>query len=264
MQTSTQTRTYRIALALMVSLAACAGLLLAQDLSLTPSATGQADAPKGMDLTFGGLFLSGGPVMYPLLLASIIGMALVVDLSFFSLRKKKFTDMELLKSVNELVLNREYDKAVELCENSQPLIMKAFLAGLKKREHRKVDIESAIGEVLDNGISDVMQTNQYLNAVAVVAPMLGLLGTVTGMINAFNVIAFGGGMGKPELLAKGVGEALITTAAGLIIAIPFMVMYFYYRGVIRKLTIGLSVSASEFVDNLSYSKRGSGVQDVAA
>lgn len=241
------------------------GILLAQasqqtqetpivDLSLAQPEQ-QAQPSSGKEMTLFSLLLAGGPVMIPLALSSIVGTALIIDMMIFKLKQKNFYDLELVKQVNNLVLEKQYDKAMEICKSAPQVIFKAFLAGIEKRNYRKTDIEAMVAEVLDRSIGNLTQQNMYINAVAVIAPMLGLLGTVTGMINAFNVIAFQAGLGKPELLAKGVSEALITTATGLIIAIPVMAFYFFIRGKIRNLATQLSVMATDFIDNLCFSKR---------
>jgi biopolymer transport protein ExbB len=228
------------------------------DLSLPQPEQQAQQQEKGGEMTFFGLLVAGGPVMIPLGLSSIIGTGLIIDMLVFRLKQKNFYDLELVKQVNQLVLEKQYDKAKEICNTAPQVIFKAFLAGIEKRDYRKTDIEAIVGEVLDRTIGNLVQQNMYINAVAVIAPMLGLLGTVTGMIKAFNVIAFQAGLGKPELLAKGVSEALITTAAGLIIAIPVMTFYFYIRGRIRNLATQLSVLATDFIDNLCFSKRETG------
>jgi len=225
------------------------------DLSLPQPEQQTQQQPTGGEMTLFSLLVAGGPVMIPLALSSIIGTALIIDMLVFKLRQKNFFDSELVKQVNNLVLQKQYDKAIEICKSAPQVIFKAFLAGIEKRDYRKTDIESIVGEVLDRAIGNLMQQNTYINAVAVIAPMLGLLGTVTGMINAFNVIAFQAGLGKPELLAKGVSEALVTTATGLVIAIPVMSFYFFIRGKIRNIATQLSVLATDFIDNLCYSKR---------
>lgn len=238
----------------------CCGIILAQQqvstVDLSMPQPQQPTQPEGQRMTLWSLLVAGGPVMIPLGLSSIIGTALIIDMLVFKLKLKNFSDPTIVKEINNLILAKEYDKAIELCKNSPLVICKAFLAGIEKRDYRKSDIEAIVAETLDKVIGDLTQENMYINSVAVIAPMLGLLGTVTGMINAFNVIAFQAGLGKPELLAKGVSEALITTATGLIIAIPVMAFYFFIRGKIRNIATHLSVLASEFIDNLCYSKRG--------
>ncbi len=250
---------------LIISLLYIGGVVFAQqqtvptDLSMPqPSQQQPLETPK---MTLWSLIVAGGPVMIPLGLSSIIGTALIIDMLVFKLKLKNFSDQKFVEEINKLILNKEYEKAIEMCKNSNLAIAKAFLAGIEKRDYRKTDIEAVVAETLDKMIGDLTQENGYINAVAVVAPMLGLLGTVTGMINAFNVIAFQAGLGKPELLAKGVSEALITTAAGLIIAIPVFSFYFFIRGKIRNIATHLSVLASNFIDNLCYSKRGTASQE---
>jgi biopolymer transport protein ExbB len=214
----------------------------------------QEGPPK---MTFFGLLVAGGPVMIPICLGSVIGLALIIEL-FFRIRKKNFIVPHFVEAVNAYIKRGDYNEALKLCNSYNNVLAKAFAEAIRKRDYSKADIEAVIAEKCEDGLAAVNGLNSYLSSVAVIEPMLGLLGTVTGMIRAFNVIAFQAGLGKPALLAKGVSEALITTAAGLIIAIPFFAFYYYFRGVSRNIARKLSIEATNFVDNLLTSMHRKG------
>ena len=108
--------------------------------------------------------------------------------------------------------------------------------------------------MLDKGrriVGDMTQKLSYLADVAVISPMVGLLGTVLGMIQAFNVIAFQTGAVKPILLAGGISKAMVTTATGLIIAIPAMIFYSYFRGKVQNITSQLENISTELFHLIS-------------
>src|SRR5690606_15323629 len=128
--------------------------------------------------------------------------------------------------------------ARELCEENPGIIAnitKAGLARVKDENYDPVAVEKAMEEASVEEVSGPFVNISYLSIIATLAPLVGMLGTVSGMIKAFRNIALGG-MGKPELLADNISEALITTAVGLIIGIPAMFAYFFFKSRYIKLT----------------------------
>jgi biopolymer transport protein ExbB len=109
-------------------------------------------------------------------------------------------------------------------------VAKVFAAALRKWGRPAVEVEQAIIDSGERVTNDLRRHLRIINGVSTVGPLLGLLGTVTGMISAFNAIASAAAMGHPELLAAGISEALLTTAFGLFIAIPALIMYLYFVG----------------------------------
>jgi biopolymer transport protein ExbB len=128
---------------------------------------------------------------------------------------------------------------------------RVFVAALRKWGKPAVEVEQA---VLDEGerIESVMRRHlRVLNGVATVCPLLGLLGTVWGMMEAFNAIAFSSAMGRAELLAGGISHALVTTAAGLFVAIPALIFYFYFVGRVDRLIMEIDHHGQELVNLIS-------------
>jgi biopolymer transport protein ExbB len=138
-----------------------------------------------------------------------------------------------------------------VCEENGSPVARVFAAAAKKWGRPAVEIEQAI---IDTGERVVHELRRYLrvfNGIATVGPMLGLLGTVCGMIRAFNDIASSDAMGRPELLAKGISEALLTTAMGLAVAVPALVLYWWFVSVIDRLTVRIDTLGQDVVSLIS-------------
>jgi biopolymer transport protein ExbB len=147
------------------------------------------------------------------------------------LRPKNLLRADLKPEIDSLLAQRDLKGVREICQNNPSLMTSVLDAGLERISEHDFDpvhVMEAVEEAGNEQMVTFMKPINYLSIIGGTAPMLGLLGTVSGMIKAFQTIA-AGGMGKPELLAGNIGEALITTAAGLIIAIPAMISYFIFK-----------------------------------
>jgi len=197
--------------------------------------------------------VAGGPLLIPIVLASF-AMVLIVFERMFSLRRRRvvprlFIERFLLQ-LREGALDR--DEALERCEDEYSHIARVFAAAVRKWGKPGVEVEQA---VLDEGerIANVLRRYlRVLNGVSTVSPLLGLLGTVWGMIQAFNVIATSPAMGRAEMLAGGISVALITTAAGLLVAIPAMIFYLYFVGRVDALVTDIDHHGQEIVNLISF------------
>ena len=161
--------------------------------------------------------------MYPIILCSIIALGVFLE-RLWVLRRKNIIPGEFIRNVEEQVKNQKISEAIFLCQGDHSSIAKIFLAGLKNAGRGMWLVKEAIEEM--GGREGVILEKHVgiLSTVAYLTPLLGLLGTVSGMIKTFNVISLQG-VGNPALLAGGISEALITTATGLCIAIPTLVCY---------------------------------------
>ena len=169
------------------------------------------------------LISRGGVVMYPIILCSIIALGVFLD-RLWVLRRKNIIPGEFIRNVEEQVKNQKISEAIFLCQGDDSSIAKIFLAGLKNAGRGMWLVKEAIEEM--GGREGVILEKHVgiLSTIANLTPLLGLLGTVSGMIKTFNVISLQG-VGNPALLAGGISEALITTATGLGVAIPTLVCY---------------------------------------
>jgi biopolymer transport protein ExbB len=200
------------------------------------------------------LVKAGGYVMWPIILCSIAAAAIVVE-RLWTLQESRVIPKELTSKVMQWIETRALnEKMITALEQNSPL-GKVIAVGLANR-NRTRDI--LVERVSDTGRHVVHELERFINTlgtIASIAPLLGLLGTVTGIIRAFNEIT-SKGTGDPRILSGGIAEALITTVAGLIVAIPALVAYRYLRGRIEGLVVQMEKEAMQLVDLLEAQKPG--------
>lgn len=209
---------------------------------------GKDDARMVQSVTLKELFDKGGILMYPLVLMSVVGVGFVVYF-FLALRHRHVVPDALRDDVLDKIEAGQFSDARTVCGYRPCAFSEVTVTALDYTAGvEKVDPQ-LLREMIESEGSRQSATFQsqiqYLLDVAVISPMLGLLGTVFGMMRAFNVVAFDLAKAKPMLLAAGVAEALITTAVGLIIGIPAMMFYAYFRGRASKLLSDLEVASSQ-------------------
>ncbi len=193
----------------------------------------------------------GGIVMYPILLCSILSVAIFLE-RLWTLRESKIIPKKFIKEVEEFIRMKKYNEAIALCSTSNSSIARIIYAGLKKVGAPKDEIKEAITE---QGKQEAIELERFLTTlgtIAGVSPLLGLLGTVTGMIKTFNVLAISKQLGDPGMLSAGISEALITTAAGLIVAIPSFIFYKYFSSKVDKLVIRMEGISIKFVELIKW------------
>ena len=191
--------------------------------------TAVAETPE-TQTTLISLLKQGGLLMYPLGLLSVATIGLAVY-GFMIVRTSKMLTPELVPPLQDALDRLDLEEAVQICRGTPSILTNIMQAGLMRISDGILDSESmdkAMEEASVEETSAGLQSISYLSIIAQIAPMLGLLGTVSGMIKAFQKIGQGG-MGKPELLAGNIGEAMVTTATGLLIGIPAMFLYFYLK-----------------------------------
>lgn len=176
-------------------------------------------------------FIEGGPVMWPILICSVAALAIFLE-KLFSLRREKIIPKSFLTHVHELIAQKKISEAKTVCQQNTSPLASVLHAGVslhgKKRDRVKENIEEV-------GKKEVLNLSRNIGALATIAhisPLLGLLGTVTGMFRVFQVITTQG-VGNAQSLAGGIAEALITTIAGLIVAIPTVVAYRYLTSKVK-------------------------------
>lgn len=179
------------------------------------------------------LFRQGGPMMYPLLVASILALTFIVE-RWWALRRAKINVNEFLSKVRKaLLVNRDVRAAIKVCEDHKGPVASVVKAALLRYGHNKEDIEKSIESAALFESARLERGLMVLSSVANVAPMMGFLGTVAGMIRSFATLA-AAGLSNPGAVAAGISEALITTATGLTIAIPAQLGYNYFMSRINK------------------------------
>jgi biopolymer transport protein ExbB len=195
----------------------------------TPGSAESPAAPPAKEMTLIQMYLLGGWSMHILLLGSIAFIGLTV-FNAMMLRPQRVLGLATYPSLQEAA--ERLDFATLLNEaRANPCTFNNIVSAGFSRVDETVSlsaIESGMEEIASEEVQKAMTTVSYLSIIAVVAPMVGLLGTVSGMIKAFRAMALGG-MGRPELLADNISEALVTTAGGLVVGIPAMIAYFIFK-----------------------------------
>jgi biopolymer transport protein ExbB len=199
-------------------------------------------------------FNRGGPIMYPILACSIIALAVFLERLAF-LRRKHLLPPRFVRGVTRAWQRGEYDVAWRLCQQSDVPLARVLRAGLLKVKDGPQEVERAV-ESMGSHEAGVLEANlRFLGVISNIAPMLGFLGTVTGMISAFDVIALQG-TGDPKLLADGVSEALITTEFGLFVGIPALGAYHYLRGKVDRVLHDMEAITIELLSSTTFGGRG--------
>jgi biopolymer transport protein ExbB len=181
------------------------------------------------------LVIKGGPVMAPLLLCSVISLGIIVE-RCLSLRRNRILKYEVLQRIEELLRERKIPEATTLCKRYPSSMTRILLAAILNHDKSRQDIKEIIEDAGRHEMPVLERYLTILGTIASISVLLGLLGTVTGMIKTFNAIA-ALGYGHPEALADGIAEALVATAAGLIIAIPTLVLYNFFMSRVDSLVI---------------------------
>lgn len=194
------------------------------------------------------IVIAGGWVMIPIILGSIIAAAIILE-RLWTLQPGRVVPRDLSRQVWEWVTSNQLNhQRIQELRVGSPL-GQILAAGLAGRQQERATLKEAVE---DTGRHVVHELERYLNTlgtIAAVSPLLGLLGTVTGMIRTFSALT-SGGTGDPAALAGGISEALITTAAGLMVAIPALVAHRYLRGRVDGLVVQMEKEAMALVDAL--------------
>jgi biopolymer transport protein ExbB len=194
----------------------------------------------------------GGILMIPILACSFL-LAVFLFERVVSLRKGRVIPepfvRRILHQIQEGILDR--NAALALCDENRSPVAAVFSAGLRKWGKPSVEVEQAILDAGERAVNGLRKYLRVFNGVATVGPLLGLLGTVFGMIECFNNIAAAQAMGRPQLLAGGISQALLTTAAGLSVAIPALILYMYFVSRVDRLTMDLDARGQELVELIS-------------
>lgn len=199
-------------------------------------------------------FKSGGAFMWPLLLCSILALAIILE-RFWTLRSKRVAPKALLSEVmtrlREDRMTLDYIRTMQ----AQSGLSFIFASGLLNSKHGRRAMKESIQEAANHVIHELERFMSTLGTIAAISPLLGLLGTVVGMIKVFNVL-MEEGAGNTQLLAGGISEALLTTAAGLAVAIPALVFHRYFSRRIDELVVNMEQQSTKLIDVLNAEGSG--------
>lgn len=190
---------------------------------------------------------AGGAIEAVIILISVVGLALIIEHAV-SIRREKLIPPYVLSELESLFDEEEYEEALDLCDQDDSMLCRIVGASLSKLSGGYGRMKEAADEVTEEETATLFQKISYLSLIAGVAPMLGLLGTVTGMIMAFNKIAAMEGAANPADLADGISQALVTTCTGLIVAIPVLSAYMIFRNRVIKLSLEATAICGELLE----------------
>lgn len=195
----------------------------------------------------------GGPVMYPIIFCSIMVFGVGIERTY-NLRSAKVIHPEFLEKIKPYWVRQDTGKAITVCKRHDVSLSRILKAGLLRMDYGILEIEKAVEGAGQHEASLLNSNLRMLGAMANIAPMLGFLGTVSGMIGAFEVIATAGSSGNAALVASGISEALITTFAGLVVGIPALMMYHFFRGKVDKFVFEMEEIVIGMIEELIHQK----------
>ena len=196
----------------------------------------------------------GGLVMWPIALCSVVAVVIIVErLIYF--RRIRVDEKRMIERMRSALAKGHHDEALAICESSPSPVSNLMRVGIEHRDDEPAMLRESILDAANMEIPRLERFLSMLGTVANISTLLGLLGTVTGNIRAFGVFGSFGGISDPGQLAKGISEALITTAAGLIVSIPTVIFYNYLVTKVNHIIIRLENRVNDMV-HLLHGGRG--------
>lgn len=199
----------------------------------------------------------GGPAMIGLLLCSIAAVAVVIERLVFFAQQHGDTQ-GLLRQIGQRIEKDDYDGAIKICNNNKGMLPKILRFGLERGRKTRADITDALSIALMQQLNSLERYLGIIGTIAVIAPFVGLFGTVLGIIHAFDDIALKGNS-TPAVVAAGVGEALITTAAGLFVAVLSVIFFNYFKTRIKAYNQEMIVAANQLAEMLHFHNIGEAI-----
>ena len=193
------------------------------------------------------VFANAGVIGWIIVLISIVSMALIIE-NFMTIKRDKLAPPDVIDELEALFDEENFQEALELCEQERTYFTNVVQAGLAKLGHPFETIQSAVREMEEEESVKLFQKIGWLSLISASAPMMGLLGTVTGMFITFGTIASAGGSVSPAILAGGIKLALVTTIFGLIVAIPVGGFFFVFRNRVVRTSIEVNAIAEDLFE----------------
>ncbi len=197
---------------------------------------------------------SGGFAMYALLVLSIVSVGIVLERIFFFTRQHS-DPAQLLREIGDRVSKDDMKGAIAVCDRNRGMLPKILQFGLYRHEKSRADISDALSIALLEQLNTLEANLSIIGTVAVIAPFVGLFGTVLGIIRAFQDIALKGNS-TPAVVAAGVSEALVTTAAGLAVAVVAVIFFNYFKSRIKAYNQEMIVAANKLAEMLHFHNTG--------
>ena len=202
------------------------------------------------------IIVKGGIVLWTIMLLSVIALAIVVERHLY-FRKIRTDEDQLFIRVKSAISKGHFDEALAICDASPSPFGTLLKTGIDHRERTPWERKQVLKDAAAQEVPRLEKNIGALGTIAHIAPLLGLLGTVTGNIEAFGVLGRFGSVGDPSILAKGISEALITTAAGLIVAIPATILYNMLTSRVNALIVRMENQVNDMTLVLEEGEAGS-------
>ncbi len=193
------------------------------------------------------LFLKGGIIIFPIFFCGVLTIGIIIE-RLISLKNAEIDNEKFINEIESILRRRKIKEALQLCDKNDKPVPRIIKAGLLKIDRSREEVKEAIDDAANYEIPNLEKYLGILATIATISPLLGLLGTVTGMIKAFMVIEAKGGLVNPGDLARGIWEALLTTVVGLIVAIPAYLAYNYFVSRVNNIILDMEKSATRLLD----------------
>jgi len=205
------------------------------------------------------VLISGGPVMIPIGLCAVIATILIIErILFYGATKKG--ERDLLPRLRSSIAKGHYDEAAAICDTVDSPVSRLMKTGIENRQFSDALVKEAVMNQANREVPRLERFLSTIGTIANISTLLGLLGTVTGNIQAFGVLGDMGTMGNPAMLASSISEALVTTAAGLIVSIPTVVFYNYFIAEVNRMVTEMEASVSDLVLLIGAEKNKNEIQ----
>ncbi|MBB6482239.1 MotA/TolQ/ExbB proton channel family protein [Spirochaeta isovalerica] len=192
------------------------------------------------------ILMKGGVILWIILLLSLVGAAIIIErLLYF--RKTRVDEDKLFNRIKATVEKKHFDEAIFICESTVSPFTRLMKTGIEHRNYPKHVQKEVLQEAANQEIPHLERSLSFLGTIAHISPLLGLLGTVTGNIQAFGVLGSFGAVSDPSVLARGISEALITTAGGIIVSIPAVIFYNYLVDKVGKILIKMESQVNDML-----------------
>jgi len=240
-----------ILLALLVTFGTAAQ---AQEAVEIPSIEETGSPPVAQQtLTLWDMVKAGSTVQW-IIIALSVATAIIIIYLFLTVTPRREVPPNFMKRALAQIEAGDLRGAYQMCEDRDELLARVLRAGLRMHGHDRYVIQEAMESEGERGATALWQKISYLNNIGVIAPLLGLLGTVLGMIRAFGGFALDDAQVKSLTMAYGIAQAMITTASGLFLAIPAFAVYFFLRGRVVKIVSEVEAQSTELVEALTRSR----------
>jgi len=200
-------------------------------------------------------FKNAGIIGYVIVALSVVSVALIIE-NFVTIKRDKLAPPDVIDELEALFEEENFQEAMDLCESERNYLTNVVQAGLSKLGHSFDTIQAAVREMEEEETVKLFQKIGWLSLIAASAPMMGLLGTVTGMFQTFGNIAAAGGSVSPAELAGGIKLALVTTIFGLIVALPTGAFFFTFRNKVVRTTIEINAIAEDLFERFRAHGKG--------